>query len=214
MKSVPVRVIPVLALLIVSLSVSAEENRVSWTYLGALYQSGEIDSAGDLDFDGFRLEGSLGLGSLFHVKASWDQLDPDSVDDGMGGTISAPDIDIYGVGGGIHSRERSFSVGNVDGFRPKIPTYYTFFLDGEYLRSEAGSSDANGWAVDLGFRAVNFTRWEVAAAVGYEDFEDADGEFTVSGDILFKLFEHLQLQGGFDWNDEIYSFLVGVRVPF
>ncbi|MDH3512499.1 MAG: hypothetical protein OER85_16755 [Gammaproteobacteria bacterium] len=193
----------------------AQSQEISYSFIEAVYQAAEASASGlgDLDADGPRFAASLSLADHFHVFGNYEKLKLDDViiDDGSGTpvNISFSDIDTWGVGVGLHT---SVFGGRSDGQIRNPADRYSVFLDAQYLSADPGDSD--GFAVDAGFRAINFTSWEFIAAAGYENLSGIDGEFTLEGRLLYRLVNDLQIQAGIDWNDNVTRYFIGLRYNF
>jgi len=193
----------------------AQSNPISYSYVDAVYQFAEIDtgSFGKVDGDGPRVAGSLALGNFMHVFGNYEKLklDDTTIDSGTGTptTVSFSDLDRWGVGFGFHT---SIYGGRADGQIRNTHDRFSVFFDGQYISADPNDSD--GWAVDAGFRAINFTRWEFIGSAGFEKLSGIDSEFTLEGRLLFNLVRNLQVEGGIDWNDNVTRYFVGLRYNF
>ena len=118
------------------------------------------------------------------------------------------DIDTLGAGIGINT---ALSSGRVDRDYRSFSDRFSVFLDAQYLKIDSPGLDSNGYALDLGFRAINYTRLEFIGSLGFEKFENLDGEFTVEGRLLYRLVGNLQIQGGVDWSDLTTKYFLGLR---
>jgi hypothetical protein len=197
---------------LLALSFAAQaQSKVSYTFVDLGYQNLNAD----VDGDGFRTEGSLGINDYFHTFANFEStsLDDGTIDDGMGGTITVAngDLNIWGVGAGIHSPVTSGISRGYQGLTDR----FSFFLNGQYLSADLDNGpDPNGWAFDTGFRSVNSSRVEFIGKVGYQKFENIDGEFTVDGRLLFRVIGNVQIQTGINWNDNATRWFLGARYDF
>jgi hypothetical protein len=174
-----------------------------------------VQGVGEIDGDGPNVNGSLALTDNMHVLAGFERLSPDDIeiDDGLGNITVIPtdDLDTLMVGFGVNTP----TVGRTDRqYRGGMLDRYSLFADARYQRQDSGGSDRNGWAVNAGFRSVNFTRAEVILGVGYEKFEQQDGEFTAQGQLLVTIFGNLQARGGINWSDDISRWNLGLRYNF
>jgi hypothetical protein len=212
MNSLIVRLGAFASLLALSISAQAQSSGVSYTFVDVSYQN----LSGDLDGDGVRAEGSLGISNYFHAFSNFESssLDDTVTDDGMGTitTTENGDWSTLGIGFGVHSPLTS----GVSRGYTSVTDRFSFFLDGQFLISETDTplGDINGWALDTGFRAVNSSRLEFIGKIGYENFEKIDGELTLEGRLLFHIIDNLQLQGGVDWNDRETRWFLGGRYNF
>lgn len=220
MKSAVIRLGAFACLLGFGIAAQAQST-VSYTNIDLTYVGADIDvgsGVDDVDADGVKLAGSLNLQKYIHILGSYERLSPDDIviDDGVNPPTVIPtdDLDSYSIGFGFHTpvmgrAERQYRSGLID--------RYSLFFDAQYLGIDSGStggSDPNGYSLDVGFRAVNFTRLETLLAVGYEKFEESDGELTLEGRIFFRVFEKLQIQAGLDWNDNTSRWFIGLRYNF
>ena len=193
----------------------AQSNEIAYSFVEALYQGADVSTGtfGSVDGDGPRIAGSLALGNHMHVFGNYEKLKLDDaiVDPGTGTpvTVSFSDLDRWGVGFGFHT---SVFGGRADGQIRNPVDRYSVFFDGQYISADPGDSD--GWAVDAGFRAINFTSFEFMASAGMEKISGFDSEFTLEGRLLYNLVSDLQIEGGIDWNDNITRYFIGLRYNF
>lgn len=193
----------------------AQSAEISYSFVDAVYQGADVDTGafGKVDGDGPRLAASLALGNHMHVFGNYEKLKLDDavVDLGTGTpvTVSFSDLDKWGVGLGFHT---SLYGGRADGQIRNTLDRFSFFFDGQYISSDPNDSD--GWALDAGFRAINFTRWEFIGSAGVEKLSGLESELTLEGRLLFKLVRNLQVEGGIDWNDNVTRYFVGLRYNF
>ncbi|MFQ5636014.1 MAG: hypothetical protein ACE5G3_11890 [Gammaproteobacteria bacterium] len=217
MKSVLVRLGMVAFALGFTTTAQAQASAVSYTYIDARVNFSEIDvsPSGEIDADGPQVSASLQLHENIHLLGEFERLSRDDIliDDGLGNVTAVPldDLDTYAAGVGFHTPtlsrgDRQYRGGLADG--------YSLFAEARYLRQDSGASNSNGWAANIGLRAVNYTRLESILGIGYEDFEDQSGEFTAQGQILFRLVGNLQLRGGIDWNENVTRWNLGLRYHF
>lgn len=193
----------------------AQSSEISYSFVEAVYQGASVSTGtfGDVDGDGPRLAASLALGNHMHVFGNYEKIKLDDVtsDSGLGTpvTVSFSDVDIWGVGLGFHT---SVFGGRADGQIRNPQDRYSVFFDGQYISADPGDSD--GFALDAGFRAVNFTSWEFIAAAGVEKLSGIDSEFTLEGRLLYRLVSDLQVEAGIDWNDNLTRYFIGLRYNF
>ena len=192
---------------------------VSYTFLDAQASFGKIDlpsalGGGRLDATGPYVNGSLAMNKYVHLIAGWERLNPDNirVDDGLGNitTIQTDDIDTYQFGVGFNTptlgrAERQYRGGLLD--------RYSLFADARYQGRDSGGTQS-GWALNAGFRSVNFTRLEFIGGFGYEKFENVDGSMTLQAQLLFRIVRNLQLRGGVNWSDDLSRWNLGFRYHF
>lgn len=202
------------AFLGIGVAAHAQSNEISYSFVEARYQLADVSSSfGDIDADGPGVAASLKLGSHFHIFGDYDKLKLDNVtfDDGSGTpvAVSFSDVDTWGVGAGFHT---SVFGGRTDGQYRNTHDRYSIFVQGKYISADPG--DRDGWSADVGFRAVNFTRWEFLAAAGIEKLDTVDSEFTLEGRLLYQIVGDLQIEGGIDWNDNLTRYFLGLRYNF
>ena len=195
----------------------AQSNEISYSYVEATYQFVDGSTSGstisDLEGDGPALAASLKLGNHFHIFGDYEKikLDNATIDDGSGTpvTVSFSDLDTWSVGAGVHT---SVFGGRSDGQYRNAQDRYSIFAEAEYISADPGSTD--GWGAQAGFRAVNFTNWEMLAAAGIENLSGIDSEFTLEGRLLYRIVGDLQVEGGIDWNDNLTRYFIGLRYNF
>ena len=198
----------------IGVSAHAQSSEISYSFLEAAYQAAEVSTSsfGDVDGDGPALAASLKLGSHFHVFGNYDKIKLDKVttDPGTGPvTVSFSDVDSWGVGAGFHT---SVFGGRSDGQYRNTQDKYSLFIEGQYISVDPG--DVDGYAVDAGLRAVNFTSWEFLASAGIENLSGTDNEFTLEGRLLYRIAADLQVEGGIDWNENVTRYFLGLRYNF
>ena len=168
-----------------------------------------------VDGNGARVDGSLGITPWLYLAGGVESIGADDyVQEDAGGNVSTypgDDVNTYNIGIGFNTPvmgrgDRTFRGGVIDS--------YSLFADARYQGQERYGIDVNGWQLNTGFRSVNFTRMETIIGVGYEKFEQLDGEFTFQGQLLFRIVGNLQLRGGVNWSDDISRWNVGLRYHF
>lgn len=198
-----------------SVPAHAQSTEISYSFVEAAYQWTEVSTSsfGKVDGDGPALAASLTLGNHMHVFGNYAKISLDDVtsDPGTGTpvTVSFSDVDTWGVGLGFHT---SIFGGQADGQYRNTQDKYSLFFEGQYISADPGDTD--GFALDVGFRAVNFTSWEFLASAGVEKLSGIDSEFTLEGRLLYRIVSDLQVEGGIDWNDNVTQYFIGLRYNF
>jgi hypothetical protein len=193
----------------------AQSNEISYSFIEAVYQGADVSTGafGHVDGDGPRVAASLTLGNHMHLFGNYEKLklDDATVESGTGTpvTVTFSDLDRWGVGFGFHT---GVFGGRAAGEYRNPTDRYSVFFDGQYISADPNDSD--GWAVDAGFRAVNFTSWEFIAAAGVEKLSGLDSEFTLEGRLMYNLVSDLQVEAGIDWNDNVTRYFFGLRYNF
>jgi hypothetical protein len=197
----------------------AQSNTTPYTYFEGSFQGstfnansamGAVVPTEDVDGNGPRFELSVALHENVYVFGNAERVALDDFNALLGVTpvtVTGQDIDTWGAGIGINT---ALTGGRVDRNYRAFSDRFTVFLDGQYLNG--GASDDNGFAFDLGFRAINSTRLEFIASAGIEKFEGLSSALTLEGRLLYRLVGNLQIQGGVDWKSEEYTKLfLGLR---
>lgn len=202
-------------------AVQAQTATTPYTYIEGFFLGGTFDSGStidntvvndEIDGNGPRFEVSVALHENIYIFGNYENIDVDNFNDNSTTPptmISFGDVETWGVGVGINS---SLSAGRTDGNLRSPSDRFSVFLDGQYL--DGGPPDTDGFAFDLGVRAINFTRLEFIGSIGIEKFDKTDSEFTAEGRLLFRLVNNLQVQGGVDWNDQAVKYFIGLRWGF
>ena len=210
------RVICLVALtgfLFLTAAAQAQLASTPYTYFEGSFQGSTFSSQGnpDVDGNGPRFEVSVAMHENLYVFGTYEHT---NLDDLIDNTFAPPqvtpleDIDTLGAGIGINT---ALSSGRVDRDYRSFSDRFSVFLDAQYLKIDSPGLDSNGYALDLGFRAINYTRLEFIGSLGFEKFENLDGEFTVEGRLLYRLVGNLQIQGGVDWSDLTTKYFLGLR---
>ena len=210
------RVICLVALtgfLFVTAAAQAQLASTPYTYFEGSFQGSKFSQTGqpDVDGNGARFEVSVAMHENIYVFGTFDHT---SLDDQVNNSVTPPvvtpleDIDTLGAGIGINT---ALSAGRVDRDYRSFSDRFSVFLDGQYLKIDSPGLDSNGYALDLGFRAINHTRFEFIGSAGFEKFENLDGELTIEGRLLYRLVGNLQIQGGVDWTDLTTKYFIGLR---
>jgi hypothetical protein len=210
------RVICLVALtgfLFLTAAAQAQLASTPYTYFEGSFQGSKFSSQGnpDVDGNGPRLEVSVAMHENVYVFGTFEHT---NLDDLVDNTFTPPqvrpleDIDTLGAGIGINT---ALSSGRIDRDYRSFSDRFSVFLDAQYLKIDSPGLDSNGYALDLGFRAINYTRLEFIGSVGFEKFENLDSEFTVEGRLLYRLVGNLQIQGGVDWSDLTTKYFLGLR---
>ena len=210
------RVICLVALtgfLFLTAAAQAQLASTPYTYFEGSFQGSTFSSQGfpDVDGNGPRFEVSVAMAENVYVFGTFEHT---NLDDLVDNTFTPPqvtpleDIDTLGAGIGINT---ALSSGRLDRDYRSFSDRFSVFLDAQYLKIDSPGLDSNGYALDLGFRAINYTRLEFIGSLGFEKFENLDSEFTVEGRLLYRLVGNLQIQGGVDWSDLTTKYFLGLR---
>jgi hypothetical protein len=210
------RVICLVALtgfLFVTAAAQAQLASTPYTYFEGSFQGSTFDTqtGQKVDGNGPRFEVSVALHENLYVFGTYEHT---GLEDLVDASFTPPmvtsldDIDTLGAGIGINT---ALSSGRVDRDYRSFSDRFSVFLDAQYLKVDSPGLDSNGYALDLGFRAINYTRLEFIGSVGFEKFEDIDSEFTLEGRLLYRLVGNLQIQGGVDWSDLTTKYFLGLR---
>lgn len=140
--------------LLAPLSLAAQEPRhPSYSYV----EAGYVRFDNGLDFDGWGVNGSFGIGD-FHLFAGFSDLDPD---DGIG--IIAADTDWWRAG---------------FGYRMELNPQLDLVARASYRRMEfSGIGSDDGWDAEVGARSLLMPKIEGYVFAGYEDLEGSSGDF-------------------------------------
>lgn len=145
---------------IVACSAIAEESKLSYSYVGLAYQTGEVL---DEDFSGFGIGGSAALNESIFLIGNYSSL---SSDDEFDLGAGPDDIDVT---------QFSFGVG----FHTPINESIDFVAAIAYADAEVETSgfseDGNGYVVNAGVRGKPTDVLEFGASINYADIED-EGE--------------------------------------
>ncbi len=203
-------------------AVQAQTATTPYTYVEGMFQATTFDTSGmtigatvldkDLDGNGPRFEASVALHENVYIFGNYATTSVDDFTDTTAVppvTLSFADVDTWGIGLGINT---SLSTSHLDRNYRGLSDRFTVFFDAQYL--DGGPVDTDGYALDLGFRAINFTRLEFIASIGVEKFDRLDSELTLEGRLLYRLINNFQIQGGMDWNDQATKYFIGLRWGF
>jgi hypothetical protein len=181
-----------------------------YTYFEGSFQGSTFDTGTgfneDADGHGPRFAVSVAMQENIFLFGTYENNNLDDLMDSFGNTVSPSDIDTWGVGVGLNT---ALTTGRVDRTYRGFADRFSVFLDAQYLNG--GVTDDNGYALDIGFRAINYTRLEFIASAGLEKFSGVDSELTLEGRLLYKLVGTLQIQGGVDWSDPATKYFIGLR---
>jgi hypothetical protein len=211
------RVICLVALtgfLFVTAAAQAQLASTPYTYFDGSFQGSKFDTSSivgaDIEGNGPLFEVSVAMQEHVYLFGTYEKISLDDLVDNSSGTpvaISLSDIDTWSVGAGINT---ALSAGRVDRDYRSFSDRFSVFLDAQYI-VDGGVAENDGYAFNLGFRAINHTRLEGIGAIGFEKLDNVDGEFTLEGRILYRLVGNLQIQGGIDWNDQATKYFIGLR---
>ena len=168
----------------------------SYSYIGANYQEVDVDLGGgfDVDGDGYGVNGSAEIGESWYVFVDYSTFDFESV----------VDINSLSVGAGYHSA-----------ISEKTDWFGTLgYVDQEVDVSGLGSFSEDGFGASLGVRSMVNPKLELYGAVGYVDLgAGADGTSFAAG-LWYTVSGNLALGLGFDTDDDVTGYGVGIRLYF
>jgi len=199
--------------LVLTAAAQAQLASTPYTYFAGSFQGSTFDTAGtlpdDIDGNGPRFEVSVALHENVYVFGTYENINLDDiVDNSVTPPVSTSfsDVDTWSVGAGINT---ALTTGRVDRDYSAFSDRFSVFLDAQYL--DGGLTNEDGYAFDLGFRAINYTRLEFIGSAGMEKFSGLDSEFKLEGRLLWRLAGNLQIQGGVDWTDFRAKYFIGLR---
>lgn len=145
-------------------SVFAESNGLSYSHVGLGYQAAKLDSYG---FGGFGISGSKALNDSIYLVGAYSYLSSwEKVDFGFGAdNLNAT---VLNIGAGYHTPVNK----NTDFFTDLILTN----VEGKHLQDVV---HANGYIINTGFRGMVTEIIELGASIYYDQIEN-DGEFGCS----------------------------------
>ena len=162
---------------------------ISYNYLEAGYKA----SNGDVDADGYALNGSFAFHDNFHVFGGFDRQEIDHTD---------RDVDQYrlGVGYNLAIAPRTDLLARV-----------------AYQKLDAGrvlgnALDFDGWSTEVGVRGLLANNFDGYALVGYEDYDGGiDGDFygRLGANVSFN--PNWGLNGDVKFNGDVTEWFVGPR---
>ncbi|MGH8530694.1 MAG: outer membrane beta-barrel protein [Nevskiales bacterium] len=192
------------ALLLLPLSALAAEG-LSYNYVEADYFQGDIDvPGGEVDFDGFALEGSFGFNEMFYVTGQYADA---SIDE------TGVDGDSEGISLGIGGHTSQWT-GGVDLFG--VLSYERAEVDisvtsGGITRSF--KADDDGFGVEVGLRSLVTAALELNGSVKYVDVGDADGTGFEIG-AVYSFTPTIAALAAYQDGEDSSGFLVGGRLYF
>ncbi len=170
------------------------DDGMSYSFIEAAYIDTEIDDGPiDVDGDGFGLKGSLELGEIAFVTASYGTQDFDL----------SVDLDQWsvGVGGHLPIAENIDLVGTLS------------YIDAE-IDTPFGDADDDGYGAGVGIRARLAEQFEVEGGINYVDLDDSgdDTSFALGG--RYYISPEFAVGAGFQIGDDVTAWNIGVRVEF
>lgn len=161
---------------------------VSYTYVEGGYIATNTDAG---DADGWAIGGSGAIAPNFHVFGSYNNQEIDG---------SNFDVDQWRLGVGYNHEVNR----NVD-----------LLTRVAYEKFDAGSNlDFDGWSVEAGVRGAFTPNFEGYALAGYEDYEQADGDFYGRLGALVKFNQTWAINGDVKFADGDTQWFVGPRASF
>lgn len=188
---------------------AAAADKVSYSFAEVSYVYSQADLGpvfGTIDGDGGRIEFSAEVVDNFYLLGGFETLELDS-------SLIAPlDVETWSAGAGWHTDLGSGTTTR-GGYRRDR---WSFFAEAQYqsLDVTGASGNTDGFSVDLGFRGVNHTNFEFIGSVGYLEYEDADGDVTVEGRLLYKFSDNFGVTFGASWLEDFARGFIGVRYNF
>lgn len=173
----------------------AEESKLSYTYVGLGYQTGEVL---DEDFSGFGIAGSAALNESLYLIGAYSSL---SSDDQLDVGFGADDVDVTQLNFGV-------------GFHTPINTSLDFFTDLSFAKAEieylSASEDGNGYLINAGLRGKPTDNFEFGASINYADIED-EGETGYSVSARVFVDPKISLGLGYGSADDVDTVSFNVR---
>jgi hypothetical protein len=213
MKHLVICLVALTGFLFLATAAQAQMASTPYTYFEGAFQGSSWSTDGvlpeDIDGHGPRFKVSFAMHENVYLFGSYEKNNLDDYVDTTftpPTTISFADIDTFSIGGGINT---ALTGGRVDRNYRGFSDRFSVFLDAQYLNG--GPTDDNGYAMDIGFRAINNTRLEFIASAGLEKFSGISNEFALEGRLLYRLVGNLQIQGGIDWTDPVTKYFIGLR---
>ncbi len=182
-------------LLAAAAAVTAQANELSYDYVELHYVDAEIDvdGGGDVDGDGFAIDGSLALTDNVHVFAGFQSLDFDF----------DVDLSAFEIGGGWNQ-----SIATGTDFVARLS-----YIDGE-IDTPIGDADDSGLGLAAGLRHFFTPEFEGGAFIRHVDLDESGGEtsFLVEGE--YYLTERFTTGLSLEFGDDATSWALGVRYYF
>ena len=171
---------------------------VSYTYVEGGYAATDIDQT-DIDADGFAVGGSAAIAPNFHVFGSFSRQELD--------TSGNFDFDQWRVGVGYNHE-----------INPRVDLLtrvaYERFETGGDFDTVGGDIEFDGYSVEAGVRGALTRNLEGYALAGYEDFEQADGDFYGRVGAQVKFNELWGITGDVKFVADDVQWFVGPRISF
>ena len=167
---------------------------LSYNYVEGGYVNTHRD--GNVDSDGWSLNGSAAISDNFHVFGGYSAEEEDSF--GL-------DFDNWRAGVGYNRPIAS----NTD-LLARV-AYENHKID---FHSFGGSHDSDGYSAEVGVRSALAPRFEGYALAGYEDAEHADGDFYGRVGAQVKFNQNWGLTGDVKVSDRETQYFVGPRLSF
>lgn len=189
------RFIAVLSLL--TLSVPAMAQGVSYNYIQGTYQQVDLDddsSSLDVDGDGFGIAGSFEIGDQFHVFGGYNAT----------GFDFDVDLDELTIGGGFHTSltDKVDFVANLAWVQFDVSTPF-------------GSADEDGIGASIGLRGMATPNFELAGAIQYVDLgSDAGDDTSIIGEAWYSFTPQFAVGVNLGLGDDITRYGLGARVYF
>lgn len=160
---------------------------VSYNYV----QGGYVATNGDLDADGFGIDGSVAVHPNFHLFGGYNNQDIDGFN---------VDVDQWQLGVGYNYE-----------IAPKADLVTRI----AYEKIDAGSGvDADGYSAEVGVRGALASKVEGYAMAGYQDYEQVDGDFYGRLGAQVKFNENWGLSGDVKFADGDTQWFVGPRLTW
>jgi hypothetical protein len=170
------------------MATSAVARDLSYNFVRLDFVNMEIDvPGGDVDGDGFDLQGSLVVSPKFHVFGGYQDLDFDQ----------SGDLSVIELGGG---------------YRHSFSSKTDFVATLSFMDAEAGINDDDGLGLSAGVRHLFNDNFEFSGRLNYMDVFDFDTSLEVRGD--YFLFDHWVIGAGLEFGDDTTTWLIGGRYNF
>ncbi|HZH43509.1 MAG TPA: outer membrane beta-barrel protein [Lysobacter sp.] len=188
----------VLALALAAAPFAASAADLSYTYVEGGYTRLDTDEdAGDFEFDGGQIRGSVAIADAFYLHGSYGRVSED---------VLGTDVDVDDAQIGV-------------GYRLAMGERADFIAELAYVRQEVdidgfGDETIDGGRASVGVRGAINDRLEGYAKVNYVDGGDFDGDFSGTLGALVKFNPTWGLVAEVEGDNDARRYLVGVRASF
>lgn len=185
-----------LGLTLVFLAVPAMAGDLSYNYVQAGYGWLTLDDdlIGDLDGDGFNINGSVEVGENWYIFAGYSNT---GFDYGI-------DLDELGVGVGFHA---------------PISARADFFATVAYISAEVsasgfGSADEDGYGISVGLRGMATDKVELTGALAYADLGDGADGTSIGGTALYNFTDNFAAGIDVGFEEDVTAYGIVGRLYF